>query len=142
MSLDYTEYLSLVQVRPDDIDLFGHVHSAKYLDYFLAARFEQMQKNYLCGMDEFLSKGLGWFLQDYDISFKRQLKMGDLANVFTRIISLEKTGSIVGFRMNNTANKLVAEGKAKFALVDIKTVRAVSVPDWVVERYAVKEQNT
>ena len=70
MSLDYTEYLSLVQVRPDDIDLFGHVHSAKYLDYFLAARFEQMQKNYLCGMDEFLSKGLGWFLQDYDISFK------------------------------------------------------------------------
>ena len=142
MSLDYTEYLSLVQVRPDDIDLFGHVHSAKYLDYFLAARFEQMQKNYLCGMDEFLSKGLGWFLQDYDISFKRQLKMGDVANVFTRIISLEKTGSIIGFRMNNTANKLVAEGKAKFALVDIKTVRAVSVPDWVVERYAVKEQNT
>jgi acyl-CoA thioester hydrolase/thioesterase-3 len=138
MSLDYSEYLSLVQVRPDDIDLFGHVHSAKYLDYFLAARFEQMQKNYLCGMDEFLSKGLGWFLQDYDISFKRQLKMGDVANVYTRIIGLEKTGSIVGFRMNNSSNKLVAEGKAKFALVDIKTVRAVSVPDWVVERYSVK----
>lgn len=32
MSLDYSEYLSLVQVRPDDIDLFGHVHSAKYLN--------------------------------------------------------------------------------------------------------------
>jgi len=87
MSLDYSEYLSLVQVRPDDIDLFGHVHSAKYLDYFLAARFEQMQKNYLCGMDEFLSKG-------------------------------------------------------KFALVDINTARAVSIPEWVVGRYSVKEQNT
>jgi acyl-CoA thioester hydrolase/thioesterase-3 len=141
MSLDYSEYLSLVQVRPDDIDLFGHVHSAKYLDYFLAARFEQMQKNYLCGMDEFLSKGLGWFLQDYDISFKRQLKMGDVANVYTRIISLEKTGSIVGFRMINSSNKLVAEGKGKFALVDINSARAVSVPEWVIERYSVKEQN-
>ena len=139
MSLDYSEYLSLVQVRPGDIDLFGHVHSSKYLDYFLAARFEQMQKNYLCGMDEFLNKGLGWFLQDFDISFKRQLKMGDVAQVYSRIISLEKTGSIVGFRMNNTSNKLVAEGKGNFTLVDINTARAVSVPEWVVDRYSVKE---
>ncbi len=139
MSLDYSEYLSLVQVRPDDIDLFGHVHSSKYLDYFLAARFEQMQKNYLCGMDEFLNNGLGWFLQDFDISFKRQLKMGDVAQVYSRIISLEKTGSIVGFRMNNTSNKLVAEGMGNFTLVDINTARAVSVPEWVVDRYSVKE---
>ena len=139
MSLDYSEYLSLVQVRPDDIDLFGHVHSAKYLDYFLAARFEQMQKNYLCGMDEFLSQGLGWFLQDFDISYKRPLKLGDITHVYTRIISLERTGSIVGFRMMNPANKLVSEGKGKFALVDIKTSRAIAVPEWVVERYSVKE---
>jgi acyl-CoA thioesterase FadM len=35
MSLNHSEFQSCVQVRPDDIDLFGHVHSAKYLDYFL-----------------------------------------------------------------------------------------------------------
>lgn len=140
MSLNYSEYLSQVQVRPDDIDLFGHVHSAKYLDYFLAARFEQMQNNYECGMDEFLSKGLGWFLQDFDISFKRQLKLGEIALVYTRIISLEKTGSVVGFRMlNSKTQKLVAEGKGKFALVDIQSSRATTVPEWVIQRYSLKE---
>jgi hypothetical protein len=42
--------MSSVDVRPDDIDLFGHVHSSKYLDYFLAARFVQMQENYGLGI--------------------------------------------------------------------------------------------
>jgi acyl-CoA thioester hydrolase/thioesterase-3 len=135
MSLNHSEFQSCVQVRPDDIDLFGHVHSAKYLDYFLAARFEQMQKNYNCGMDEFLSKGLGWFLQDFDISYKRPLKLGDTAMVYTNIMELQNNGSIVAFRiLNQQSNKLVATGKGKFALVDIQSARSVAIPEWVIER--------
>jgi YbgC/YbaW family acyl-CoA thioester hydrolase len=142
MSLNHSEYHSIVQVRPDDIDLFGHVHSAKYLDYFLAARFEQMQKNYECGMDEFLSKGLGWFLQDFDISYKRPLKLGDIALVYTNIVELEKNGSVVAFRiLNQQTNKLVATGKGKFALVDIQSARSIAIPDWVIERYSIHSEN-
>ncbi len=142
MSLNLTEYHSLVQVRPDDIDLFGHVHSAKYLDYFLAARFEQMQRFYGCGMDEFLSKGLGWFLQDFSISYKRPLKLGDVAMVYTNIVELAKNGSIVAFRIvNEKTQKLVATGKGQFALVDIQTSRSIAIPDWVIERYSINEGN-
>jgi|688.fasta_scaffold661459_2 YbgC/YbaW family acyl-CoA thioester hydrolase len=142
MSLNHSEFQSCVQVRPDDIDLFGHVHSAKYLDYFLAARFEQMQKNYNCGMDEFLSKGLGWFLQDFDISYKRPLKLGDTAMVYTNIMELQNNGSIVAFRiLNQQSNKLVATGKGKFALVDIQSARSVAIPDWVIERYSINIEN-
>lgn len=142
MLLNHSEFQSCVQVRPDDIDLFGHVHSAKYLDYFLAARFEQMQKNYNCGMDEFLSKGLGWFLQDFDISYKRPLKLGDTAMVYTNIMELQNNGSIVAFRiLNQQSNKLVATGKGKFALVDIQSARSVAIPDWVIERYSINIEN-
>ena len=142
MSLNHSEFQSCVQVRPDDIDLFGHVHSAKYLDYFLAARFEQMQKNYNCGMDEFLSKGLGWFLQDFDISYKRPLKLGDTAMVYTNIMELQNNGSIVAFRiLNQQSNKLVATGNGKFALVDIQSARSVAIPDWVIERYSINIEN-
>jgi len=140
MPLNLAEYHSLVQVRPDDIDLFGHVHSAKYLDYFLAARFEQMSKFYNCGMDEFLSKGFGWFLQDFSISYKRPLKLGDVAMVYTNIVELAKNGSIVAFRIvNEKTQKLVATGKGQFALVDIQSSRSVPIPDWVIERYSIPD---
>lgn len=140
MPLNLSEYHSLVQVRPDDIDLFGHVHSAKYLDYFLAARFEQMSKFYHCGMDEFLAKGLGWFLQDFTISYKRPLKLGDVAMVYTNIVELAKNGSIVAFRIvNEKTQKLVATGKGQFALVDIQSSRSIPIPDWVIERYSIPD---
>ena len=140
MPLNLSEYHSLVQVRPDDIDLFGHVHSAKYLDYFLAARFEQMSKFYHCGMDEFLAKGLGWFLQDFTISYKRPLKLGDVAMVYTNIVELAKNGSIVAFRIvNEKTQKLVATGKGQFVLVDIQSSRSIPIPDWVIERYSIPD---
>lgn len=35
MPLNFAEFNSIVKVRPGDIDLFGHVHSAKDLYCFL-----------------------------------------------------------------------------------------------------------
>ena len=45
-------YTTRLQVRPDDIDMFGHVHSSRYMDYVLAARFEQMERCYQMSMPE------------------------------------------------------------------------------------------
>ena len=41
----FSKFETELLVRPDDIDLYQHVHSTRYLDYVLAARFEQMEKN-------------------------------------------------------------------------------------------------
>ena len=48
-------------VRPDDIDMFQHVHSSRYLDYVLAARYEQMAPCYGMPWEDFIArlKGLG-----------------------------------------------------------------------------------
>ena len=34
----FSKFESELAVRPDDIDLYQHVHSTRYLDYVLAAR--------------------------------------------------------------------------------------------------------
>ena len=36
----YSKFETELTVRPDDIDLYQHVHSTRYLDYVLAARFD------------------------------------------------------------------------------------------------------
>ena len=38
----YSTFESELTVRPDDIDMNNHVHNSKYLDYVLAARYDQM----------------------------------------------------------------------------------------------------
>src|ERR1019366_6508676 len=38
----FSKFETELAVRPDDIDLYQHVHSTRYLDYVLAARFDQM----------------------------------------------------------------------------------------------------
>ena len=46
---------SEIAIRPDDIDLNNHVHNTKYLDYVLAARFDQMIKYYKMTMKDYLT---------------------------------------------------------------------------------------
>ena len=36
----YSKFETELQVRPDDIDMYQHVHSSRYMDYVLAARFD------------------------------------------------------------------------------------------------------
>jgi len=36
----HSKFETEMQVRPDDIDLFQHVHSSRYMDYVLAARYD------------------------------------------------------------------------------------------------------
>lgn len=140
MSLNYNEYMSSVDVRPDDIDLFGHVHSSKYLDYFLAARFVQMQENYGLGMPEFLEKQLGWFMKDFEITYKRQVKLGDKVLVYTKIKDWTKGVSTVAFRMELASTKKeVCSGSSAFALVDLNSGRNIPIPEWVIDRYSIKE---
>ena len=52
----FSKFETELAVRPDDIDLYQHVHSTRYLDYVLAARFEQMEKNYGMSMQAFADR--------------------------------------------------------------------------------------
>jgi acyl-CoA thioester hydrolase/thioesterase-3 len=65
----YSKFETELAVRPDDIDLYQHVHSTRYLDYVLAARFEQMGKNYGLSMQAFADRGLGWFMASATIHY-------------------------------------------------------------------------
>ena len=54
-----TRFETELHVRPDDIDMNQHVHSSRYQDYVLAARYDQMARCYKVSMDEFTQAGLG-----------------------------------------------------------------------------------
>ena len=98
----YSKFETELSVRPDDIDLYQHVHSTRYLDYVLAARFEQMERCYKMPMQAFAALGLGWFMSSATIHFKRPLGWGDRMVVRTWIQSFTAPG---GVRDRETAHR-------------------------------------
>lgn len=134
----YSTFETIVPVRPDDIDMNQHVHNSKYLDYVLAARFDQMERCYKMPMSDFLERGFSWFVKVAHIEHKRQLHLGDHAIVATRVSKVEGRTCHVEFTITRQeSGKVAAEGWFEYAMVSIETGRAVMIPDDIVAAYSV-----
>jgi len=126
----YSKFTTEMQVRPDDIDMNRHVHSSRYLDYFLAARFDQMERCYKMSMQAFMERGLGWVIKTSHIEFVRPLQLGDHFSVTTCISEIFERGVHVEFEMNRKDNnKLCSKGYFKCYLIDTNTGRATEIPN-------------
>lgn len=137
-SLGRTRFTTEMQVRPDDIDMFQHVHSSRYLDYVLAARFDQMARCYGMAMEEFLKLGLAWFQRSAHIEFKRPLRLGERFSVTTWIDAIAKDTVRVDFEIRRADGaKTVADGHCHYTLVNVATGRGETIPEWIADRYAV-----
>jgi acyl-CoA thioester hydrolase/thioesterase-3 len=134
----FSTFESVVPVRPDDIDMNRHVHNAKYLDYVLTARYDQMERCYQMPMSDFLERGFSWFVKVAHIEHKRQLMMGDLAIVATRVSKIGGHSCHVEFEIKRQkTDKVAALGWFEYAMVSTETGRAVEIPEDIVVVYSV-----
>jgi acyl-CoA thioester hydrolase/thioesterase-3 len=133
----YARFETELSVRPDDIDFYQHVHSTRYLDYVMAARFDQMERFYKMPMQEFADRGFGWVLKSATIHYRRPLGLGDRMIVRTWIESFVDDGVRVGFEIDRLpARKRSSEGHCDYTLIALSTGRASSLPKDFVERYS------
>jgi len=134
--MPYATYESELRVRPDDIDMYNHVHNSKYFDYVLAARYDQMERCYGLGMDKFIERGFGWLVRTVYMDYKRALKMSDYFLVRTGITSIDEKKCKVHFEIiSKMTNKTCCDGWFDFVLIDLKTNKGVLIPQDVIEHY-------
>jgi len=100
----YSTFETLMSVRPDDIDMNQHVHSSRYQDFVLAARYDQMARCYRMSMDEFVQRGFGWFVNTSHLEYKRPLRLGDQCRVRTRVESFSRTRVRIAFEILRDAD--------------------------------------
>lgn len=134
----FSRFTSELKVRPDDIDMFNHVHNSKYFDYVLAARYEQMETCYKMSMEEFVRLGYGWVVKTAHVEFKRPLTLGETFKVTTGIISMNERSSKVSFEIvSNKTGKVCSDGWFDYVLIDIKTGRGMKITQEMVDRYSI-----
>ncbi|MGH6821657.1 MAG: acyl-CoA thioesterase [Methylocella sp.] len=136
--LVYSKFETELQVRPDDIDMYQHVHSSRYMDYVLAARFDQMERCYRMPMAEFQKMGYGWFMATAHLNFKSPLALGDRFVVRTWIEKFTLIGVKVQFEIERKAGrKPVCSGWFDYVLVSLQTSRAVRIPEAIRRKYSI-----
>ena len=136
----HSKFETQMQVRPDDIDLFQHVHSSRYMDYVLAARYEQMARCYGMSWEEFIKRGLGWYLTATTMNFLRPLGLGDRFIVRTWIEEFlaDDAGVRVGFEIEKEeTGKRCFNGHAEYRLINLTVNRAVRIPEDIKAKYCI-----
>ncbi len=136
--INYSKFESEMQVRPDDIDMNQHVHNSRYFDYVLAARYDQMEKDYLFPMEQFLENKFGWVVSKAIVNYKRPLGLGDRFIVQTGIKEMLLKGCIVEFHIRNKkTEKICCDGEFHYTMVNTQTGKSEVIPEWIVEKYSV-----
>ena len=134
----YSIFESELKVRPDDIDMFNHVHNSKYFDYVLAARYDQMAEFYKMPMESFLSSGFGWVVRAAMVAFKRPLILGDVIAVRTGILTINDKGCRVQFEIENKrTGKIASDGWFDYVMIDTATGKASKVDDDMIKAYSI-----
>jgi thioesterase-3 len=135
---EYSIFETELKVRPDDIDMFNHVHNSKYFDYVLAARYEQMEKFYNMPMEFFLESGYGWVVRTAYVDFKRALILGDVIKIRTGILTINEKGCRVQFDIENIkTKKIAADGWFDYVMIDTKTGKGSKVNDTMIKAYSI-----
>ncbi|WP_423146130.1 acyl-CoA thioesterase [Rubrolithibacter danxiaensis] len=140
MSTDktYSKFTTEFKVRPDDIDMFNHVHNSIYFDYVLAARYEQMETYYGMPMEKFLELGYGWVVKTAYVDYKRPLGLGDYFLVTTGIVTLNDRGCRAEFDIKfKKTGKVSCDGWFDFVLIDLKTGKGMKVTEEMIEKYSI-----
>ena len=134
----YSIFESELKVRPDDIDMFNHVHNSKYFDYVLAARYEQMDLFYKMPMESFLEGGFGWVVRTAHVDFKRPMILGDTAIIRTGILTINDKGCRVQFEIAIKRNKKIAsDGWFDYVMIDINSGKGMKVTEEMIKTYSI-----
>ena len=134
----YSSFTSEFKVRPDDIDMFNHVHNSTYFDYVLAARYEQMATCYKMPMEDFLKMGFGWVVRSAFVEYKRPLGLGDIFTVQTGIETINSKGCRVKFEIKiNKTGKIACDGWFDYVMINITDGKSVKVSDQMISNYSI-----
>lgn len=136
-ALDGCTTVVAVPVAWGEMDALQHVNNIVYFRYFESSRLVYLEK---AGLSALLARGIGPVLAEIRCRFKAPVTYPDTLDVGTRL------GSIEGDRIHvdhvivsRKLGRVVAEGRASMALIDVSTQKKVPIPPEFAEALGTPE---
>ena len=128
---------STARIRFQDCDPFNHLNNAKYLDYFLNAREDQVKTHYDLDIFEIIrTERIGWVVASNQIAYISPVTTMDNVNIRSQLIKFSEKMLLVEMTMwDETATKLRSVLWIKFIHVDLKTQSSLRHSDKLMELF-------
>ena len=128
------ELESTALVRFQDCDPFGHLNNARYIDYFMNARQDQLARDY--GFDIFgvaRQTNEGWVVSKTQIAYLAPARMTETVRIRTRLIHISDSTLVVeGLMLDQDATQLKSVAWIEFTFVSLSSGRRVQhSPDFM-----------
>ena len=124
-------------VRFQDCDPFNHLNNARYIDYFLNAREDQLLKHY--GLDIYghtMTTGAGWVVGRSQIAYFKPAKLMEHVIIQSQLIKFGKRDITVEMRMLDTEkSQLKAFMWANFVHFRVQTVKSEAHTEPLMEMF-------
>lgn len=118
---------SKTKVRFQDCDPFNHLNNAKYIDYLINAREDQLIEKFDLDIYKIaFTEGVGWVTGSNQISYFRPALTMEVVTIQSQLISCTPKSILVELRMfNEDKTELKCIMWSKFVHIDMKTARSI-----------------
>lgn len=115
---------SLVRIRFQDCDPFGHLNNARYLDYFINEREEHLRSYYGLNFFEGRYTERNWVVRSSMVSHLAPARHNQVVRIRTGLLNYSRTGVVVeAIMLAQEGNRMLATGWADFRYIDLRTGR-------------------
>jgi acyl-CoA thioester hydrolase len=117
---------SKTKIRFQDCDPFNHLNNAKYIDYLINAREDQLVENFDLDIYKIaFTEGVGWVTGSNQISYLRPAQTMEVVTIQSQLINYSPKSIQVELRMfNEDKTELKAVMWSKFVHIDMKITRS------------------
>lgn len=113
-----------IRVRGYHCDFYGHVNNARFLELFEEARWRWAET--VIDLPAWQAEGFGFIVAGIDIRYKRPAPEGKLLRITSDISRLDAKFGVFRQEIHGADDgKLLVEADITFAVVDVKTGRAL-----------------
>ncbi len=114
---------SKVLIRFSDCDPFNHLNNARYIDYFINAREDQILANMDFNIYQFAAQyGLGWVVSKNQIVYLKPAFLVETVVIDSTLLKLTETGILIEMKMwNEQKDKLKSIMWTNLVHINIKT---------------------
>lgn len=90
------------RVHFQDCDMLGHLNNARYLDYFLNAREDQVAAHYDLNMGELArEQQAAWVVTKHHISYLKPARQGVEVRIGTQLIHFDNSNLVIEMQMRS-----------------------------------------
>lgn len=135
-SLEAIVYDFTLDVRFADLDPYGHLNSAKYLDLVNTSRLIYLEREIGVKVSDLIERNIGFYMSKATQEFLRPVKGLQKINITSRVEDVQRGKLSIPYEIRDVSKtRIHSKGILDYYVIDLTTQKPTEMPSWMVEYF-------